>query len=65
MPNGRPYIRGFHRHVQVQNGRGRGKTFETHILQSLCGRYIYYILDTLNSYHPNINITLEKNPKTF
>ena len=65
MPNGRPYIRGLRRHKQVQNGRGRGKTFETHILQSLCEPYIYYILDTLNSYHPNINITLEQNPKKF
>ena len=53
----------------MQNGRGRSQTFETYILQALCGRYVCNeadtLFDALNSYHPNIKFTLEQNPKKF
>ena len=73
MPNGKFHIRGFLRHLHVQNGRIHSKTFETYIYK----RYVddTYVkqkcseadtlFDVLNSYHPNIKFTLEQNPKKF
>ena len=73
MHNGRSHIRGFLRYLHVKNGRGRSKTFETYVLQALCGRHyvkrkrnkLDTLFDALNSYHPNIKFTLEQNPKRF
>ena len=41
MSNGRSYIRGFLRYLHVQNKRGCSKTFETYILQVLCGQQVH------------------------
>ena len=40
MPDRGSHIRGFLRYLHVQNGRGRSKTFQTYILQALCGRHV-------------------------
>ena len=73
MPHGRSHIRGFLRHLHVQNGRGCSKTFETFILQAFCGRYYVKrkrneadtLFDALNSCHTNIKVTLDKTLKGF
>ena len=73
MPSGRAHIRGFLRHLHVQNGGQHSKTFTTYILQALCGRYVCKrkrdkadtLFYALNLHHPNITFPLEQNPKRF